>query len=856
MIRRSLFTLAMMLVPVSAFAVHQVTPDTYGSYPFDVTSVLVATNGSNFLTLFNLDSNYRAGNVYGSIADVSGNVITPVPFLVAADSRLAALFPLGSGYLALFYHTTVTDSGLRAVTLSGEGAVQSTVNLGSIYARSFFFNGRNLLLVGLERQGLATIISPDGHIVREAFMIANSPALAVTTAGFDFLIASMEADKIYLQRIGSDGTAITPRKVVVAASNANGLLAVASVADSVMLAWDSGVTRRVISIVSTNLDGNVTGATTLDDRPPDYFGYDRWSGLSLIPVRSSYLLLAQASAGGLATLFSRTAQIQSRPTLIGGGSAAAASGSIVYAAGLTYSGAPPASFTATPLRVDEQGIYPYAPQAIATSLRVQTVPRAASDGLDHLLTWTDLTREAMTRSIIRLSPNGSPLERSQTDLAATLRSTQLDVYENNPPYDPKRYRLPPPQSVAFGRSVYLVVWGEGATVKGQLVSRSGSTLGNPFLIGSGGKRLALSDQAIAWDGQEFRVIWAGDAGAASAAVTEDGQVSAPTPGLSSIQPQRIIWDGHRFVVAFMLLTYAPGPIHGYVSSGVGLYRLAPDGTPMDFKRRYPWAPALYGFIYSWHLASSGTESLLLADEGIGFGSRVNFFTTVSSIIHADGPDIQIDPPQIVFEWFDSTMSDVTWDGARYVMSWAYPLLPSTEGSRNPGRGWAVTIAKSAHGERPPLISAATTAGVEALGITANLLGSIAVVSEPRTSGDVSRLRTYTEDDMRPLPKPPPSPQIVSVIPLATKSAPGSQGEVSGVVTWTVEPGSVVSGFLVEAVYPRNGGLVTLGYAGPDDRSFTFRYAIQVRVRAFNAGGLSEPSAALYVESVRRRGARH
>lgn len=842
--QRIVLAVGAVIIPLSAFASAEVTPPTVGPPVSQVSEPRVATNGSRFLTLWSSTNFPFHDVVFGSLADSDGKVLTPVAFPVVANGSLRALFPMGSGYVAIL--DTGVNNEVHAVRLSADGVVQSRFTLHpGFHATIFAFDGTKFLIVGGAPPGLLVcVMTADDHVLRQPILFSRhrytSVAACVQRSGF--LLVTLDPDEgLYQQGVSPDGE-VMARTLLAPADLSTGSLGLGCRPDTALVAWGQS---GQLSMVSTDSSGSVTGRTLIPD--PFTLDQQRYERLSITPAgESSFVLIAATDERSTATRLNGLASVEYGPLAIGGGLAAASAGGTIYSARRTNQNA----IEASPIHLDAGRLSVSDTQVLSITLRRQAAPRITSDGLDHLLAWRDEIKGTIVRPVIRVRNDGAPIDSVQTDLRSASEYS------------------PGPPSIAFGRSVYLVVWSDALAVMGRLVSRQGIPQGDSFRIVHGSVYSSqVSDQAVAWNGSEFRVISSSAGGIASSAVTEEGRVSPPQqfaqqPGGRPFL-SKILWDGNRFLVSFKMVSLNVPRGHND-SWPIGFYRLARDGSLIA-----PATPAILGrSIRDWHLASSGSGSLVVTDEEAG---SPDLMQTVSRTIRADGPDLQLDPPQVLFDWVEPTASDVSWDGRQYVLSWMYGSAPT---------GWWITLGRSAAGERPQKVVAARMgeplpydlpmpmprpaeirppAFVELIGpaISANSIGTVVVGTNP--ASPIPRLRTFTEEDMTVLPEPPPAPQILSAVQFPrVGSAVGTVKQV----TWTISPAAIVSGFLIEGL-DRYAAPTILGRVGPEDRSFVvtgYGYesyqSVSLRVRSFNAGGLSEPAVMIVGAAGRRRGALH
>jgi len=217
--------------------------------------------------------------------------------------------------------------------------------------------------------------------------------------------------------------------------------------------------------------------------------------------------------------------------------------------------------------------------------RAQAAPRElapclASNGSDFLLSWADNSGDAPVVMSKPLSRTGA-----SSGAAIVLGSTVRPTVSNFPPVT-----SPEPMSCAFGATTYLVAWNDGEHIAARRLSAAGVALDRaPLIVGRvppldpnyPPATSAISDQAVAWNGSGFVVVWNGTEGVTAAFVNENGFVSPPLvlPVPGSLP--RVIWDGRRFILTFVMQHYYPGPVHGYLQDAIGVVRFDAAGFLLD-----------------------------------------------------------------------------------------------------------------------------------------------------------------------------------------------------------------------------------------------------------------------------------
>lgn len=805
----------LLTLTIPAMAVHVLTPPTYGSVSYAVPSPegrpYVTTNGNTFLTVWGVNDGLRV-HLYGSLADRAGHVSTPVSFLIAPGVAPSALSGFGSNYVVGLL--PIGRDPARLAEIAGDGRSLRIIGaLPSMTARSIAWNGSHFALVGEEKSPGRTVISiltADGQVVLPPRPLAGQVEGAVLADGSDFLVVTTENSKVLLRRLDTDGR---ERSVTTVASDARGgsLPSIARSGDTLMLAWDGQEPQHqhAIFLATTDLAGSLRNRSQWDTNALDF---------SLAATSSAFVLFRREISVNHAQAYDRSAQSVGPDVVMDARQSSAAIDDTIFAAGAEY----PRSVHGAPLRVTAQGVEAAPSVLLSTTLRRQAAPRAASGPMDHLVVWSDETAENILRTVIPVASDGRP-----------LAAAQLDV--NGPPFGGTPAE---PISVSFGRSIFLMVWKEGPTIVGRRMAGSTVLDPNPFQIGFAPLfepvEASISDQAIAWNGSQFIVLFTSAGQVLSRTVSESGDLGPiRSTGLSGATP-RLVWDGSHLVAT----TGLPRPD----DAGVSITRLASDGSPID----PPGANLqhIYGTIRSWHLASNGHDSLIVFNQE----SRDALLSSdvVSAVIHADDSGVSIREKRTVFEWPGTVSSDVTWDGRNYLLSWRYG---------NDWLGFRVALARSSSGEAPSSPRAAPAGfpdafspfataidNMSAPGLTANALGDILIaVSEEATLGDIARVRTYTEADLQPLPPQPSAPVILLAAGTPAQS----------VITWSYSGDD--ASFLIEAIDPLSGAVRTVGIAFPGQRQFTASNATLIRVRALTLGGLSEASA-IFQLGVRRRAA--
>jgi hypothetical protein len=459
-------------------------------------------------------------------------------------------------------------------------------------------------------------------------------------------------------------------------------------------------------------------------------------------------------------------------------------------------------------------------------------PAVATDGIGFLAAWIEqISSNEYALVASRFTRLGGPIDIVGIRLGRASPESRVGV--------------------AFGGGSYLVVWNDGPSVVGASVTPSGAAT-QPFTIANNGR-----DPALAWNGSDFFVVWMGlrtlptigsvlrifgSAVKVPGVVGSARQVSPePDPSLAALgryvtdlDPQ-IVWNGQQYVVAWrgdflivncVTLCVPPPPALLEVA------HVAADGTPLDSSSTALIPYSEYAAVFGVHLASDGTTVLVSADTNF----RIETF-----LLQGDLPPAR----RTFFQWYafgyyDSWSrngSDVIFDGASYVIAWR-----PRDGTRN----WLGTarvpanVSDSAFSRQAIPIGERSNYADPTPAMAGSARSGTAIVV-----GEGTRLRVYFAGEIPDALPPPLPPRNV----LALSNGRSVQ------ITWGGGEGA--EGFIVER--EGSNGFFTAGvFSGGAIRTATLNYNLTeaLRIRAYNAAGLSEPSPPVVAEQPRRRSARH
>ncbi len=312
-----------------------------------------------------------------------------------------------------------------------------------------------------------------------------------------------------------------------------------------------------------------------------------------------------------------------------------------------------------------------------------------------------------------------------------------------------------------------------------------------------------------------------------AIIATDGSVSSKR-AIETSEPSdpQVAWSGSQFVVLWPSNGMCDGLCY---SGGHGIHtaRVAADGFPIDTV-----APLRFPDALNTALASNGADSLVVYDGRNG--------ETSGFIVSPNGDQLQTNEPRTVFRWFTPAWSSAAWDGRGYLVASRYgTALPTGELGDN--RWWLAVTRISPDGTA---VSASVTTTNPPEGtppsIAANSLGEF-VILQSELTGDIPRVQTYVASQFEPSPPLPAVPELISAM---------FNGR-STTVTWRSD-GRNVEGYIVDEE-PR--AWIPLVIADRNARSAVLSITRgALRVRAFNAAGISDASDAVPISVLRRRAA--
>jgi hypothetical protein len=803
--------LAFLFLASNVAAAVEITPPTYGNTAYSVSSAVVASNGEGFLTLWTVDTNLGGRHIHGSIADASGTVLTPISFVVMPHATVDRLLPYGNQYVALVRESDGAGA-LRPAIIGADGhlvRLGAPVPVGTRTLYTAAVSGDAIVYVWFTSNFfpggtvVAQIISIDGQVVHDDIALSDSPVIAVAGDATTIVVTTWESTGMYLRRFDTTGREVTAKTRIAAASARNyGLVSAATNGTTDAVAWEEQLSNTSAAAIFhvwivSRVDGSIQSVDVNDT-----LGMVQlyWSGTAYI-LSTGTLLIRIAPDG-------KVEDSQKVPTT----AATAVSRDRLFTV-----------FT-TPTRKIEREVVTTTPvmtasplEVISTTLRRQLYPAVASDGVDSLVIWTDQSSELLA---IRIGANGIPLSSTPIDLGAESRAA-----------DSTYQYYPAAHSVAFGGSTYLVVWQRDREVLARRIDRRGDVLDRePIVLSSDG---SVSHQSIAWNGSSFAVMLSEPGKLIASTIAESGTVSArPAIEIPAFRPL-VAWDGSRYLLSWIEYSSCNIlPLCLPVSVGVGVMRLTSGFVPVDS------SPAVIAWprAYPSRIATDGDKFVMSVDRiGQGNSAGVNGILEIRSI-RANTSELQIGEPMQLFTWFTPTASTIARENDRFVVAWRYG---DPFGQQRVGIDYlteTLELRASTYADVPP-------ADVNDAPALLPLAGQTRfIISEISTPGSSSRIAVHSSAELHTMPAAPPAPFITSAV--------GSLR--SAFVTWQIAAAEVL-GFVIEQTNPyyfpaaasrwkvvdassRSTTLPAFSMSMPDPKD------LFIRMRSFNAGGVSDPTA--------------
>lgn len=468
---------------------------------------------------------------------------------------------------------------------------------------------------------------------------------------------------------------------------------------------------------------------------------------------------------------------------------------------------------------------PTAPAALGRTLNTQSGLTIAASNGQYLAAWFE-TGSVTTVRASRIDSEGNFLDGE---------GVALGIVSAPPMY------TAPSIAIDSDGTNWLVVWASGS-VRGRRLSRAGALLDAQAFFIAGGY-----DVAVRWNGSSYVVV-AGNGSLYCAAVSRDGAVtpvrtlamssggSLPNGSTSTnyTSPSLVVVRGETLLVYLNVVDncYIGTPGTCVTGATVVGWRLDSSANPIGA------AVSLAENVWSTPtLATDGTRCLLVwsaYDPAVGTGSIFGTF------LSADAPQQSGTPFRVVAK---ATLRDVAFDGSDFLVSFqtaASPSYPSGTLRVTPaGAVKETTMLPLDDGESATNLTFATSPGMAAL------VGYLDL--HPAYDGRSRGALLFSTEFTAP-PPAIPSP------PLVTGAVRTDQNTIE--VRWQPAAGAI--GTSVE-LQLEDGAYRAIGVAGGGASSARFSLAglqgSAVRLRAWNAAGLSEASTSVTIGASRQHAVR-
>jgi hypothetical protein len=807
----------LLLAATSVLAAgRDVTPLAYSTPSLGARSLGVAANGDSFVAIWS-----AAYELFATAIDRSGHVLTsrgvPITNDFMGDPQVLAF---GNDFII----TWRTPNGIQnAVEVNASLDVMRRFTLPA--TGRVATNGSSFAIANLDDNTVTLAATNGTRYAQRSLGHAHAFNIDVVAAGNDFVAVTWSPD-VEASRVTADGQLLWHRTLFKAAAPQD-----VQYASAVSIDGDVAIAYAVRNytlhsddhLIWTLLDNQ--GGTTYESAVTLGGINNAVSGVRMIRNGNDYLLFAstqnkdQGYAGeNIAHRITRGGGMAAVPaqTIFGALPSIASNGDVLYAVrGETVPAPQGGSYVPQVFG----GILSITPDAwlrdvLSITPRTQAVPTLTSDGVGFFGAWTDLASDEQHRSIAALGQNG---------VAAST--------DDMPSANPFASRI----ALASNGRVNLAVWSEKDLQAKRYLPNGVAIDSTPIRIGP-----SFSPAYVASDGTRFLVIWSElpTSSLRGAWIGEDGSVQPiAAPFATDTAPYfpfaaGVAWNGREFLVVWS---------RGYFQNSICDFCFPPP--PDVYATRVARDGSRTGdpvLIESQggtpHVASDGRDFLVVTDEKpIGVTWRTSSVTT--RYVRANANGLVVEQPSTLLTWPLGLTSEVAFNGTEFVVAARYGfdrrsyLSTIHVATDNTVRGRFLSAVQPANdsGESPAIAS--------------NASGDVLLaISEARDGWGVSRVRSYKETELAPAPSRPSPPAAVSATVIANTAT----------VKWAPANGEV-DGYVIETVTPNGPWIVTTVPGTVTTATIYAGLGTQIQIRAFGAGGTSEPSASVAaIPPVRRR----
>ena len=804
---RKFFVLVLILALTSPAlaAGRELAPRGGGQTSYHAQTPLVAFAGNRFLTVWRESRGTLGTFIMGAFSDASGRRVTDLAFpIIPAPGTPQHLISAGDGFV-LFSLDGASRTVLTEIDLDGRALRTRTLALPRSSIVRAAWNG-TYFLVALRRPIFANpgaealLLDRNGDVVRGGLPLQpDAFAFAIAPDDVGFTTVATGHRGVFAYRV-TNGGAMTEALLETANPDLVWMPAVAKTANGETLAVWTLTQAHQTQVKSALLARDGTAGET---RVVHTFDSGAVRPLALLRRGEEYVLAYDRL---------RPDHSLALETLTFGAAAAPVvtviSESVTEPAAVANGGTLFASWTPAkelPFRIVGTAIAPTGTVELLARARTrQTQPALAAGGGRYVAAWTDITGTAAFVRATSLGLDGEPLTDN------IIHPAYLSARE-----------------LAWNGTEYLALEQRNEKLLATRITPDGRPMdAEPIALAAVEEWWSLST-SLAWAGDRWVIVWATYDELRFATVSRAGIPSAPrTLGPQAPRPQEW-WHGYEAVsvaaygaTVLLAWTEEQRPPCYFPVCGEGLARTFATRLSVDGELRDA-APLEVPAARTLSLATSGHDFLLLGD-------------TTATVIDAAATPRAIASREL-FNW--PAAGDVTWDGTSYAVAlryrgtrWHLAVLHLDRNGNDAGiRRGTETLAPDEL--RPPSIAAVIP------------YVSLVAVQEG-DARDGMRAAVYEENEMAQLPAPPSAPRQVRVTP---SSRVGRHD-----VTWEPATGTNIELYVVER-QAANGTWVAIAEVRADAPLRANVETEHVRVRAFNAGGLSEPAFAS--TAAKRRAAR-
>jgi hypothetical protein len=431
-----------------------------------------------------------------------------------------------------------------------------------------------------------------------------------------------------------------------------------------------------------------------------------------------------------------------------------------------------------------------APARLGRTLALQQGLTIEAGRSGYLAAWFETGEDGMTVRASRIDASGNYLDGEGVVLGTVL--------------SPGRYET---RTIAIDGNgpQWLVVWSDGREIRGRTLSGGGTAGAATIWIGSG------NEADVRWDGTQWVVLRAfeslyRDTVSAAGAVGEE-RIVAPSEDsgtISYLEPSLVLLHGRLLAVFARAesLCELGTPVCSTELDAMGLLLDTPGAVPFTI------AEDVWGH---FGVAASSTQALVTWTERQGLRGV---------LLSADAPEQGGTPFGLAMQ---GPPGAVAFDGSEFIVAWLSRVLITLR----------ITPAGVLHGKHGFPLDAAESATGPVLTASATLPALVGFVGQHPDYDNVPRGVLLFAGEVDAPRAPPPAPAITC----ATRN-------VDGTITLHWLPVSNVLGISIELEL-QDGTFRPIAVAASDATTATVSTAelegSTVRIRAWNAAGLSAPS---------------